>query len=697
MSKKPALSPKLAALQAQLQQGMQWHQGGFLAEAEAIYRQVLASHAKHVDALHLLGVLCAQTGRAAEGVGLIQQAVKLNGLAPALHSNLANALLACGRAQEAVASASKALALQPTFVDALCSKGNALRELRRLVEAVASYDQAIALNPQIPEVWSNRGNALSDLHRHAEAVASFDRALALRPQFPDAWCNRGAALSEQGLLDEALQSYGQALALKPAYPEALNNRANTLREMGRLQDAVEAFEQALSARPDYPDALSNLGVTLQEIGRQDEAIARYRQALSLQGDHLKARSNLLFSLSFDPNCTPQAYLAEARVYGEQALARAQPFTTWRCTPGAGKSRPLRVGLVSGDLRHHPVGFFLEGLLNHLDANRTEVVAFSTRAQEDDLTQRLRARCVGWHAIGGLDEARAAQLIHDQAIDVLVDLAGHTSGNMLGAFAFKPAPVQVSWLGFLASTGVPGMDHVLADPITVPPGSEDQFTEHVWRLPTTVNCFTPLPDDPALAVSALPALSRGHVTLGCVQNLAKVGDGVLRTWARVLQALPTARLRLQNKQLDHARGREALQARLQAAGVDLARVDLIGSIAGRVAHLASHDQVDLMLDPFPYPGITTTCEALWMGVPTVTLAGRTMLSRQGASLMSAAGLPDWVAHDVDDYVALVARQCTDLPALSQLRQRLRAQVQASVLFDPATFAGQWQEALGAMTR
>lgn len=701
MSKKPAKSPSMAALQTTFAQAMQLHQAGFAAQAEGLYRQILSTHARHIDALHLLGMLCVQTGRADEGVALIQQAVQLNGMVPAMHSNLGNALMAAGRHQEAVAAYNKAIAQQPAFADAHCNKGNALRELQRPAQAVAAFDQAIALNPQLPEAWSNRGNALSDLLRHAEAVSSFDRALALRPQYAQAWNNRGAALSELGQFDEALKSYAQALSLQPDDPEALNNQGHTLREAGQLQASVASFRQALSARPHHLEALSNLGVTLQDLGQQSEAIESLRQALALQPDHVRARSNLLFSLSFAPDVSPTAYLDEARLFGQQAMARASAAGASpspcapRCAPGAGTQRPLRVGFVSGDLRHHPVGFFMEGLLNHLDPAKVQAIAFSTRAQPDALGQRLQARCAGWHAIGGLNEAAAAALVREQAIDVLVDLAGHTAGNMLGVFAHRPAPVQVSWLGFLASTGLPTMDWVLADAITVPAGQESQFTEQVWRLPVTANCFTPPANTPELQVRPLPALSQGHITWGCTQNPAKINDMALQAWGRILQATPGSRLRIQNQLLDHASGREAFLLRLQAQGVDTQRVDLVGSISGREAHLDALGEADIALDTFPYPGITTTCEALWMGVPTLTLAGQSLLSRQGASLMNVVGLPEWVAHDVDDYVARAAQLASDVNALSALRQGMRERVQGTALFNPALFAQHWQEALLGM--
>ena len=689
MSRKPALSPKLAALQQQVQQAMHLHQSGLLQGAELVYRQVLSEQPKQVDALHLLGVLCVQTGRADEGVSLIQQALKLNGLAPAIHSNLGNALLAAGRPPEAIAAYNKALALQPQYPDALCNKGNALRELQQLEAAIACYDQAIALQPQLCTAWSNRGNALNGLHRADEALQSYDRALAIEPRFAEAWSNRGVTLTTLGRLDEALQSYAQALALQPDHPDTLSNLGNTLREVGRLQESIDALRQSLAVRPDHADTLSNLGIALQEAGHTQAAIDHLRQALAKDPQHLLARSNLLFSLSFDPNCSGEAYLEEARRY-DDALKARWPVSATPSWPTRVKGAPLRIGVVSGDLRSHPVGYFLEGLLAALPKDRVQVVALSTRVQRDALSERLASHCTGWHVIGGMHPQAAAALIREQAIDVLVDLAGHTAGHMLEVFAQRAAPTQLSWLGYFASTGLSAMDAVLADALCVPEGEERAcFTERVVRLPHTRLSFTPPQDAPDVA--PLPALSRGHLTLGTFQPLTKLNDAVLGHWATLMRALPTARLRLQNRGLGDAPTREAFVQRAQAAGLDAQRLELHGAMP-RQAYLQAHAEVDFIVDSHPFPGGTTTCEALWMGVPTLTWRGHSMLSRQGECMMTVAGLPDWVAQDASDWVARGALKAQDLAALSQLRERLRQQVRDTALFNPTLFARDWLAAI-----
>ncbi|RZL11382.1 MAG: glycosyltransferase family 41 protein [Rubrivivax sp.] len=701
-AQRTAPSPAVAA-QLALQQALAAHQQGQLAQAEPIYRHVLTLQPRHPDALHYFGVLLLQTGRTQAGAETIQQAINANPNQPAPHLNLGNALALLGRHADALASYDRALRLEPRYADAHSNRAAALRELGRAEDAVASADRAIALQPGLAEAHCNRANALRDLSRLPEAVANYDQALSLAPQYADAQMNRGIALARLNRHEQAKAAFEQVISLVPAYAEAHSNLGVVLQEMGRLDDALQAFRQALTLRPDHAEALCSMGVVYQEMGQLDPALESLRQALAIKPGFLGAHSNLLFTLSYDTRCSPADYLAEARRFGQAVSAGVTPFTAWPHSPTQGRveaddappRRPLRVGWVSGDLRHHPVGFFLESILSQLDPARLELVAYPTQVNEDDLTARLKPRFKAWQPIAGMSDAQAAQRIHGDGIDVLIDLAGHTAHNRLPVFAWKPAPVQLSWLGYLASTGVPGMDYLLADPVSVPPTHETHFTEAIWRLPETVNCFTPPRVTEALAVRQTPALASGCITFGSFQSVVKITDAMLSLWARILSAMPQSRLRLQNKQLAQDSVRTQLMARLAQAGIDAGRVELAGPVAGREAYLATHGHVDIILDTFPYNGITTTCEALWMGVPTVTLAGHTLLSRQGASLLSGAGLADWVASDEASYIALAVRHGSDIPALAALRQGLREQVTASPLFDAVRFAEAFTLALEGM--
>jgi predicted O-linked N-acetylglucosamine transferase (SPINDLY family) len=339
-----------------------------------------------------------------------------------------------------------------------------------------------------------------------------------------------------------------------------------------------------------------------------------------------------------------------------------------------------------------VGFFLESLLAHLHPLRVELYAYSNKAYADELTARIRPHFSAWREIHNLNDEQTAQLIHRDGIHILIDLSGHTAGNRLPVFAWKPAPVQVAWLGYFATTGVAEMDYLIADAAGVSASHRTQFSETVQYLPDTRLCFTPPVTE--LSVAPLPAPHNGYVTFGCFQNLSKLGDAVLAAWGRIFAALPTARLHLGSKLLHRPEIAQQLRDRLQRHGIAPDRVSLSGAVS-RAEYLAKHANIDILLDTFSYPGGTTTCEALWMGVPTVTLAGDTLLSRQGVSLLNAAGLPDWVAQNEEDYVTKAVAFASDLHNLAELRAGLREQVRNSPLFDAPHFAHNFEQALWQM--
>jgi predicted O-linked N-acetylglucosamine transferase (SPINDLY family) len=530
--------------------------------------------------------------------------------------------------------------------------------------------------------------ALKDLGLLEVAEESYRRALDLKPDYAEAWNNLGIVLMELGRSEEAEASYRRVLLLHPGHALAHSNLGNALQAQGRFEEAVSSYRRALELDSGYAGAYGSLGNVLRHLGHIDAALDCIRRAMEL--GHADPYSRFLFMRNCSESQADPSWLDQAREFGRMVSWKAaERFTEWSCE--AAPTR-LRVGMVSGDYSNHPVGYFLEGLLAAMDPERIELIAYTTGSRSDDLTARIRPYFSGWKSLVGLNDKAAAQLIHDDGVHVLLDLAGHTAMNRLPVFAWKPAPVQASWLGYFATTGVAEMDYLLADEVGVPEAQRGDFTERVWYLPDTRLCFTPPAYD--LAVSPPPALAKGHVTFGCFQRLDKVNDAVLAVWGRILGALPDARLRWQCKWFGDATVKAGLCERLRQHGIDPARVDLVGP-APRQDYLAAHAEVDMTLDTFPYTGGTTTCEALWMGVPTVTLAGGTLLARQGASLLTAAGLVDWVAESEDEYVAKALGFAADLDGLSRLRASLRERVLASPVFDAGRFARNFEDALWGM--
>lgn len=606
------------------------------------------------------------------------------------HTNLGLALQAQGKIEEAAASHRQALALAPGFHKAHFNLGVALHELGRVEEAADSYRRALQSAPDYAEAHCNLGNVLREQRQFEAAVACYRRALEIKPGLAEAHALLGVALHDLVQLEAAIASYRRALELKPDYADAHNNLGHALRERGQLQEAEACYRRALQIDPGNAKTHNNLGNVLRDVGQLHAAIASYRQALALDPDFAEAHSNLLFLDSHLRAQPAAAVLAQARRFGDWAASRATPYALWESLPATGQR--LRVGLVSGDLLNHPVGFFLEALLAEIDPARIELIAYATRHDEDELTRRIRPYFSAWRTLAGQSDEAAARLIHADGLHLLLDLSGHTGFNRLSVFAWRPAPVQASWLGYFATTGVREIDYVLADEVSVPKEQQAQFTEAVCYLADTRLCFSAPPF--ALAVGPLPAASKKHITFGCFQNLSKVEDAVLAAWGRVFSALPDARLRMQCKQLGDPAQAQSLLARLGRHGIDPARVELHAAI-GRDAYLQAHNDVDIILDTFPYPGGTTTCEALWMGVPTLTLAGDSLLSRQGASLLTAAGLAGWVAHSEDEYVSKAIAFAADLPQLAALRAGLRQQALASPLFDAPRFARNFEAALYRM--
>jgi len=707
-----------------LHRAVNFHRSGALQDAERFYHLLLQAAPDHPDANHNLGVLAMQRSQIALALPRFEAALKslpdqaqywlsyVDALTRAGRLTEAEArtremamrfpehggiwkvsgelLMHLGRTEDALVSFIKAAELLKEDANAQVSFGNLFTAFGRVKEAEDSYRRALMRDPAHAVAHSNLGNLYKERGNLGEADACYRRALAITPDSAEMLTNLGSTLRDMGRPSEAEACYRRALELKPDFTAAHNNLGNVLKEQGRLMEAEASYRRALAFKPDFAAAHNNLGDVLKDLGKFVDAEISYRKALEIEPDFDKARNNLLFLISGMARCAPALCVEEASHYGRLMTKRVQAkFSAWTCEP---LPQRLRVGVVSGDLRNHPVGYFLESLLTHIDPARIDLIAYPTTHQSDELTARIKPRFSGWKPLLGLSDFSAARLIHADGVHALLDLSGHTAHNRLPVFAWKPAPVQASWLGYFATTGVAEMDYLLADEVGVPETQRELFTEKLWYLPDTRLCFTP--PETALPVSTLPALKNNYITFGCFQNLAKVSDDVLMAWAHILACLPGAKLRWQCKQFESHAVVAQLARRLQHCGIDIDRVALYGSVP-RDAYLQAHAEVDLILDTFPYPGGTTTCEAMWMGVPTLTLAGATLLSRQGASLLTAAGLKEWVVADVTDYVDKAIAFARNVPELARLRLELRQKVSASPVFDAVRFASNLESALWGM--
>ena len=742
-----------------LEAAIAWHGAGRYDEAEAAYRDLLETRPDDAGVLHLLGVLHHQRGRSDEGQALIGRAIAIDGANPVYHNNLALILLAQGAFGAAEASARRALALvaeypdalvnlaaalqrqgrldeagepyraalrlsaddagawfqfgtllvqqgrgeqaievfrqalslHPDHVDALTHLGNALKAKGDAAGAAACYRRVLELDPSSPAALNNLGNLLQGAGLLAEAEALYRRLLAARADQPGALGNLGNVLQSQGRFDEALACYRRALAIAPGDPVPRHNLATALKRLNRLGEAVAEYRRALALDPEYPEALSGLGAALQAQGHVSQAVPFYERALTLAPAFPEPLNHLMFALNALPDVTSADLLAAARRWtGAWPAVPAVTGHANRPDPG----RPLRIGYVSPDFRHHPVGYFLTAILGHHDPAAVEIHCYSNSRTVDDVTRRIQGAVKGWRNILALGDAAAAELIQADGIDILVDLSGHMADHRLPLFQRRPAPVQATWLGFFCSTGLDAIDHIIADPTIIRPEDEAYYSERVWRLPGCYLCFDGGPID--LPAVAMPAGETGLVTFGCLNRRDKMSEPSIAAWGQILRRVPFARLLLKTAGFSDETARAEMLAAFERHGIGAGRLVIEGETPRR-AHLEAYHRVDLALDPFPYTGATTSAESLWMGVPLVTLRGRTFVGRVSASMLQAVGRAELIADTVEDYIELAVALANDRPRLAALRRGLREATRAG-LGDGAGFAraleaiyrGQWRE-------
>ncbi|EUJ09242.1 putative O-linked N-acetylglucosamine transferase, SPINDLY family [Methylophilaceae bacterium 11] len=659
-------------------------------EAIKQYEKALNADADNAS-IHLnLGAAYKALGELALAEQHYRTAIRCNPAHVGAHNNLGIVLKALERNDESEQAYLQAIAIDESYLPAYKNLGMLYKETGQVQAAEHCYIKALSLEPPTAETLNNMGVVMMNQGRYAEAEEAVRKALDLAPKLGDAWNNLGLILQAKMVNVEAEQAFEQALKFQPNDARTLSNYSVTLKLLGKLSQAEACLKKAISKDPHYADAYLNLGNIYLDQGMIAEAIASTQRVLAIAPNNVSGHDNLLFAMTYSDDFTPEARLEIAHQYGQLTKSLAHtPYAQWNVSA---QDQRLRVGLVSGDLRQHPVAYFLKAWLAHVDPNKIELFAYSTDGREDATTATLKPYFAHWQSLAGHNDQAAAAMIHADQLHILLDLSGHTGGNKLPLFAWNPAPVQASWLGYWATTGIQAMDYVLVDAVGVPTEHQAQFTETIQYLPDTRMCFTA--PEQAPEVAALPALHNGYITFGCFQNMTKVSDDVLKVWAEIMQALPTAKLRWQSKSFADAHIVAAVHKRLQQCGIAPARVTLLGKVS-RQEYLAGYADVDMVLDSFPFTGGTTTCEALWMGVPTLTLAGSTLIARQGASMMSAAGLVDWVVNTPAQYVQQALHLAKDISKLTQLRAGLRAQVQHSPLMDGQRFAHQMETVLRGM--
>ncbi|HEY3900881.1 MAG TPA: tetratricopeptide repeat protein [Chthoniobacter sp.] len=730
-----------------VQLALQHHLAGRLAEAESIYRQVLAVFPNHDGCLHLLGMIAFQRNQLPDAAALVTRAIALNPGVLDYHNNLALIRTAEGKHEEAVAACRRGLEIKPDSADVYSNLGNALRDLGRLEEAIAAFAAALRFRPNFASAYNNLGVALKESGRIEEAITAYRAAVQIEPNLPEAYDNLGTALKDRGQKEESLAAYQRALQLQPNSARAHNNLGIALNDLGQTAAAITSFETALRIQPDLAEAHNNLGLALRKSRQPQAAEAAFRTALQVKPDYVEARNNLGLALKdqaqidaaiaayqevlrFRPDLSAAhnnlanalkdgGRIEEAITAYRQAIhfspgnavylsnliyalyhsaeidamaihdAQAEwnrlftaPLRTGATPPRnvPDPARRLRVGYISPDLHAHAVSFFLAPLFAAHDRAQCEVHVYASVAQPDVVTARLRELADVWHDIFPLSDEEVAARVREDGIDILVDLSMHTAENRLLVFAREPAPLQISWLAHAGSSGVETIRHRLSDDKIEPDDLVDAAsTERVIRLPESWCCYAPVDDFPA--VGTLPARQHSVVTFGSLNQFAKIKEATLRGWAELLRRVPHSRLLMV---CPPGQAAERASRLFAAQGVDPVRLELFAP-GPWAAYVQLFGKIDVALDSFPFNGMTTTCHALWMGVPVVSLSGEHPISRTGLSLLHTVGLPEFAAASPAEYLEIAAKWAMDLDRLEELRSTLRARMQASPLMDAPRFA------------
>ena len=650
-------------------------------QAAACFRRALELKGDFAEAYSNLAVVLTRQSNFDEAAACWRRVLDLQPDYAEAHGSLGGVLEQQGKLDEAAACWRRALELKPGFAEAHHNLGAVLEKQGRIAEAAECYRRTLELKPDFTQAHNNLGAVLAKQEKFDEAAVCVRRALELQPDFTEAHHHLGAVLAKQEKLDEAAACLRRALELKPDYAEAHGSLGAVLEKQGRFDEAAASYRRALELKPDFAEVYNNLGAVLAKQASFDEAMECFRKALENQPQLAAARSNALLALQYQPGVT-LAQLAAA--HGQYDKQHAAPLrSTWRPHDNEpDPDRRLRLGFVSADFGFHPVGVFLIRMLENLDRGQAETVCYSDRLNDDVMTSRLRAATTTWREVRALNDEQLADQIRSDRIDIVFDLAGHTSGNRLLAFARKPAPIQITWIGYVGTTGLAAMDYLLADRYEVPEAAEPHIQERVLRMPGGYVCYDPPSDAPS--VSPLPAFTRGYVTFGSFNNFAKITPDVVEVWSRILERVQGSRLVLKYLGMNDPPVMRRMAGMFAQQGIDSTRLELLGWSCHEDL-LREYQRIDVALDPFPYSGGLTTCEALWMGVPVVTCPGETFAGRHSLSHLSNVGLTETIADDLEGYVDLAVGLAADLTRLAGIRSRLRGQMAGSPLCDGKRFS------------
>jgi len=679
------------------------------------------------EGLVLLGRIFAEKEDKTASLKAFQDALRLRKDYAEGLSHYAMALQKFGRGKDAISQIRKACALEPESVEFQTNLAILLEQNARFVDALAAYGKAARMNSNVAFVWFRQGKLLNGLRRYAESIPALEKATSLPGQLGDyhyeyglalhmskrfqealvhyekalsmgyntaaLQCNRGVIYKDLRKGGDAIMAFHAAVKMDPLNVSYLNNLGAAALELGLNSEALECFEQAVQKNPKLPTARNNIGNLLKDRARGMDALPQYRKSMELNPDDRDAPSNYLLCHMYIPDMDPMLVFEEHKKWGISTTKKIPPAFKFKPRDAATK---IRVGFLSADLCHHPVAHFIEPIFRGYDRERFEFVAYGDQRKSDEFSARFAKQVDLWRETSSCDDQTLARLIHEDRVDILFELAGHTAYNRLGVFALKPAPVQVSYLGYPGTTGLPTIDFRITDAFADPHRTTEYLhTEKLIRVPECAWCFEP--DASAPEVELLPASRNGYVTFGCFNNMAKLNPFLFQTWAEILLRVPGSHLRLKARTLTDDGVRKELKSYFTERGIEEGRLDFFGHTRKIFEHLGHYHSVDIALDSFPYHGTTTTCEAMWMGCPVVTLAGKTHVSRVGVSLLSAVGLQEFITNTQEAYIEKTVALAAQIDRLQELRSGMRERLRQSVLMNEKRFVQGFETALMEMVK
>ena len=555
--------------------------------------------------------------------------------------------------------------------------------------AINHHKKSVEINPDYAEGYNNLGIAFQKLGLFEEAVKNYKKTLKLKPDFSLAYNNLGVVLKSLNKLDEALVTSKKAVELDPKFADAHNNIGAILQDLGNYEEAYKFYNKAIKLKSNYSEAYYNLGILQKKIGKIEECVENFQKAIKANPKNNRAYSNYLFNLNYLTKYDGNYYIEEAKKFG----LSLKKIDDQLCIPYKYNVNPekLTVGFISADLRNHPVGYYLIDTLEYLKKKNIKLVAYHNSTETDNLTEKLKKHFDIWCNIKDKNDLSVINLIRENGVHILIDMSGHTAKNRLSIFVNKPAPIQVTWLGYNASTGLKEIDYIIGDQYVTPLENKNQFTENILQLPNIWSCLSK-PDFKIKKEISSPALKNGFITFGSFNNLSKINDNLIDLWSETLKRVENSKLFLKAKELDNLAVAANIRKKFQENGISIERIIIEGKPKTREEMLKKYNQVDIALDPFPYSGITTSFESIWMGVPLYVLKGNNFYSRTGISINKNLGMEDWIANNKKDYFIKILKLTSDFNKLSQTREHLINQVNDSTLFDSFLFANNFNKML-----